>query len=162
MLAITVYNTVLALHIAAVVVAFGVTFTYPLMYAVAMRLEPRSMPAIHRIQDHIGKKVITPGLVVVLAAGIYLAADSDVFSEFYVQWGFFTIIVLGALGGAYCAPRERRLVDLAQHDIDAAGSGEVEWGPEYLALRRQVRSVNVVANLLVLATILIMTAKPGS
>ena len=35
-LAIVFYDVVLFVHIVAVVVAFGVTFTYPLIYAVAL------------------------------------------------------------------------------------------------------------------------------
>ena len=160
MLAITFYDTILAVHIAAVVIAFGIIFAYPLMYGVALRLEPRSMPAIHRIQDHVGKKVITPAMVLILAAGIYLAADADVFKQFYVQWGFGAIIVLGGLGGGFFAPRERRLAQLAERDVAAAGTGEVTWSAEYLGLRALVRNVNVFSELLVLATIFIMATKP--
>src|SRR6202044_3671949 len=58
--AITFYTFVLAVHIAAIVIAFGVTFAYPVMYAVGIRAEPRSMPGLHRIQDSVGKFVISP------------------------------------------------------------------------------------------------------
>src|SRR5580700_11253270 len=128
--AVTFYSVVLAVHIMAVVVAFGVTFAYPVMYAVGQRSEPRAMPALHRIQDHIGKRVISPGMVVVLAAGIYLASKAEVWSTFYVQWGFGVIIVIGGLGGAFFAPRERRLADLAARDVAAAGDGEVVFSEE--------------------------------
>ncbi|MGI8559142.1 MAG: hypothetical protein ACR2ND_12720 [Solirubrobacteraceae bacterium] len=159
-IAITLYNSVLALHIAAVLAAFGVVLAYPVMYSVALRLEPRAMPAIHRIQDHVGRYVITPGMVVVLAAGIYLAADKSQFKELYVQWGFAAIVVLGALVGAYFAPRERRLAELAERDVTAAGDGEVAWGADYGALRHQVASVNLLAIVIVLSTIFVMVVKP--
>ena len=42
--AVTFYTFVLALHIAAIVVAFGVTFAYPVMFAVGVRTEPRALP----------------------------------------------------------------------------------------------------------------------
>ena len=41
-------------------------------------------------------------------------------SDFYVQWGLGVIIVIGGLGGAFFAPRERKLAELAERDIAAA------------------------------------------
>src|SRR5271163_4314224 len=160
--AVALFEVVLAVHIAGVVVAFGVTFAYPVMYAVGQRLEPRTMPGLHRIQDHVGKRVISPGLVVVLAAGIYLASKLHVWSDFYVQWGFAAIIVLGALGGAFFAPQERRLAALAERDVVASGEGEVVFSDEYKALRHRVLSVALLSNVLVLATIYFMTTHTGA
>jgi hypothetical protein len=163
-LAVTFYTVVLAVHIAAIVVAFGVTFAYPVMYVVALRGEQRALPALHRIQDFIGKRVISPGMVVVLAAGIYLASKLDSWSAFYVQWGFGAIIVLGGLGGAFFAPRERRLAKLAERDIAAAapGAGDITFSAEYKALRQQVMTVGLFANALVLLTIFFMTSQTGA
>jgi hypothetical protein len=165
--AVTFYTFVLAVHIAAIVIAFGVTFAYPVMYAVGVRTEPRSMPGFHRIQDSVGKFVISPFLALALLAGIYLASKLHVWSDFYVQWGFAVIIVLGGLGGAYFAPRERRLSELAERDIAAAdraapGEPNVVFGAEYTALRRQMLRVGLVANVLVLLTIYFMTAQTGA
>jgi hypothetical protein len=159
---VALFEVVLAVHIAGVVVAFGVTFAYPVMYAVGRRLEPRAMPGLHRIQDHVGKRVISPGLVVVLASGIYLASKLNVWSDFYVQWGFAAIIVLGALGGAFFAPQERRMAALAERDVAASGEGEVVFSDEYNALRHRVLSVALLANVLVLATIYFMTTHTGA
>jgi hypothetical protein len=165
--AVTFYTFVLAVHIAAIVIAFGVTFAYPVMYAVGVRSEPRSMPGVHRIQDVVGKRVISPFLGLALLAGIYLASKLHVWSDFYVQWGLGAIIVLGALGGAFFAPRERRLAELAERDIAAAdqtspGEKNVVFGAEYKALRQQVLAVGVSANVLVLVTIYFMTAQTGA
>jgi hypothetical protein len=159
---VTFYSVVLAVHIMAVVVAFGVTFAYPVMYAVGQRSEPRAMPALHRIQDHIGKRVISPGMVVVLAAGIYLASKLETWSDFYVQWGFGVIILIGALGGAFFAPRERRLAELAERDVAAAGHGEVVFSEEYKTLRLLVFRVNLAVSLLILLTIYFMATQTGA
>lgn len=165
--AVTFYTFALAVHIAAVVIAFGVTFAYPVMYAVGIRAEPRSMPGLHRIQDAVGKRVISPFLGLALIAGLYLAGKLHSFSHFYVQWGLAVIIVLGALGGAYFAPRERRLAELAERDIAATderspATKSLEFSAEYNALRRQVFQVNLLANVLILLTIYFMTAQTGS
>jgi hypothetical protein len=164
--AVTFYTFALAFHIAAIVIAFGVTFAYPVMYAVGIRAEPRSMPGLHRIQDSVGKFVISPFLGLALLAGIYLASKLHAWSSFYVQWGLGVIIVIGALGGAFFAPRERRLAELAERDIAAADrtapGSAVVFSPEYKAVRQQLFRVNVLANVLVLLTIYFMTAHTGA
>jgi hypothetical protein len=160
--AVTFYTFVLAAHIASIVIAFGVTFAYPVMYAVGMSREKRSMPGFHRIQDMVGKIVITPFLALALLCGIYLASKLKVWSDFYVQWGLVVIIVLGGLGGAFFAPQERKLAELAERDIAAAGDGEVVWSAEYNAIRNRVAIVGYIANVLVLLTIYFMTAQTGA
>jgi hypothetical protein len=165
--AVTFYTFALAVHIAAIVIAFGVTFAYPVMYAVGIRAEPRSMPGIHRIQDSVGKFVISPFIGLALLAGIYLASKLHSWSSFYVQWGLAVIILLGALGGAFFAPRERRLAELAERDIAAAdrstpGETTFVFSAEYKALRQLVFRVNLLANVLILLTIYFMTAQTGA
>ena len=161
--AVTFYTFVLAAHIASIVIAFGVTFAYPVMYAVGLKREPRTMPGFHRIQDYVGKFVISPFLAVALLCGIYLASKLKVWSDFYVQWGLGVIVVVGGLGGAFFAPRERKLGELAERDIAASKDGnEVTFSVEYLALRRQVAIVGYVMNVLVLLTIYFMTAQTGA
>ncbi|MCW3030955.1 MAG: hypothetical protein JWM66_1088 [Solirubrobacterales bacterium] len=160
-LAVTFYTFALAIHIAAVVIAFGVTFAYPVMYSVGARLEPRSMPGFHRIQDAVGKRVISPFLGLALLAGIYLASKLEVWSHFYVQWGLVVIVLIGGLGGAFFAPHERRLAELAARDVAASGDGEVVFGDEYRAVRKRVLSVGLAANVLILLTIYFMTAQTG-
>ena len=161
-LAVMFWEVVLAVHIAAIVIAFGVTFAYPVMYAVGMSREKRSMPGFHRIQDSVGKFVISPFLALALLCGIYLASKLHAWSSFYVQWGLAVIIVLGGLGGAFFAPRERKLAELADRDIAAAGEGEVTWSEEYDALRKQVALVGYISNVLVVLTIYFMTAQTGA
>ena len=156
--ALAFYTVVLAAHIAAIVIAFGVTFAYPVMYAIGIKQEPRSMPGFHRIQDYVGKFVITPFLVLALLCGIYLASKSHQWSFFYVQWGVGAIIVLGGLGGAFFAPQERNLGEIAERDVAAAGDGEVVWSPEYRAVRRRVELVGYASSALVLLTIYFMSA----
>lgn len=164
LMAFTFFTLVLAVHIAAILIAFGITFAYPVMYAVGVRTEPRSMPGVHRIQDSVGKFVISPFIGLALAAGIYLASKLHVWSAFYVQWGLGVLIVLGGLGGAFFAPRERRLAELAERDIATAdqtapGEQSVVFGAEYKALRQQVMTVGLLANALVLLTIYFMAAQ---
>jgi hypothetical protein len=156
------WQYVLAIHIIAVVVAFGVTFAYPLFGAVGARMDPRAMPWFHRMQSILTQRLISPGLLVVLIAGIYLASKLHQWSAFYVQWGLAIAVVLGGLAGAFFAPNERKLAEIAARDVAAAGDGEVKWSSEYETLRARMVAIGALAGLLVLITVVLMTLQTGS
>jgi hypothetical protein len=160
--AVAFSQIVLAIHIAAVVVAFGVTFAYPLFGAAGARLDARAMPWFHNMQGLINRRLISPGLAVVLIAGIYLASKLHQWHAFYVQWGLGVALVLGGLMGMFFIPTERKLAELAERDVAAAGSGDVKWSDEYNALLRRDAGVGSVASLLVLITVYLMTVRAGA
>jgi hypothetical protein len=159
-LAASAYDIVLAVHIMAVVVAFGVTFAYPIMFAVTLRHGARSLPLVHRIEYTVERFLINPGLVLVLAAGIFLASDGHHWSEFFVQWGTAAVIVIGALVGSVMIPTAKRAAQIAERDITAAGPSELEMSKEYQALARRLATVGSLLSALVLITILFMATKP--
>jgi hypothetical protein len=159
LLAVTLYQVVLAVHIMAVVVAFGVTFAYPVIFAVAQK-RPRSMPDFYRAEKAVGQRVILPGLLIVMLAGIYLASKGHYWKEFWVQWPLGVAILLGGLGGMFFGPTEAKLIEIADRDVAAAGDGEVTFSAEYDVLARRVQIVGGLSSLLVLVTIYIMTVKP--
>ena len=160
MLAASAYEIVLAIHIMAVVVAFGVTFAYPIMFAVAARHGPRSLPLMHRVEYTIERLLINPGLLVVLAAGIFLASDGHHWSEFYVQWGLAAVVVIGALVGGVMIPTAKRAEQLAERDLASSDGGEVAMSDDYRALVRRLTTVGTLMSVLVLVTILLMAIKP--
>jgi hypothetical protein len=159
-LATSAYDIVVGVHIMAVVVAFGVTFAYPIMFAVAARHGPGSLPLIHRIEYTIERFLINPGLALVLGAGIFLAGDGHHWSEFFVQWGIGAVIVIGALVGAVMIPTAKRAEQTAERDIATAGPGNLEMSAEYQALARRLTTVGSLLSALVLITILFMAIKP--
>jgi hypothetical protein len=160
--AITFQDSVLAVHIMAVVVAFGVTFAYPLIFAAVEKADRRALPAIHRAELLVGQRLIQPGLGVVVIAGIYLASKEHQWSTFYVQWGLAAAIVLGALGGMFFAPTERKLIELSERDVKAAGDGEVAMSAEYTAATKRLATVGSLGSLLVLVTVFFMATHLGS
>src|SRR5207248_4628427 len=120
----------------ATVVAFGVTFAYPIMFAVGAKRDPRSLPTLHRVEHTIERWLINPGLLVVLVAGIYLATDAHRWSEFFVQWGLGASIVIGALVGSVMIPTAKRAEQLAR--AAAGGPQPGELGEDYRALARRL------------------------
>ena len=158
---LTFTQLVLFLHIASVVVAFGVTFTYPIIVPMTIRKAPRHAAWLHEMQHQIGRMVITPAAALVLLTGIYLAADLDVFSKWWVSVPLLAILVILGLGGAYFAPRERRMAEMAERDVAASPpDGQVAFSQEYQDLGRQVGIVGATVSVLVLVVIFIMVVGP--
>ena len=135
------FDIVLWLHITSVVIAFGVMFTYPVIVPLTVRNAPRQVAWLHDMQAALGRMVVTPAAALVLITGIYLAADADVFSKWWVAVPLLAILQILGLGGAFFAPRDRKLAELARRDIAAAGEGQVVFSKEYEDLGRQVGSV---------------------
>jgi hypothetical protein len=158
--AASAYEVILAVHVMAVVIAFGVTFAYPIMFAVGARSDPRSLPVLHRIEYTIERILVNGGLVLVLGAGIFLASDGHHWSEFFVQWGLAAVVVIGGLVGAVMIPTAKRAETLAERDIAAAGDGPIEMSAEYQALVRRLSGTGSLLSALVLITILFMAIKP--
>jgi uncharacterized membrane protein len=154
--AVQFFQVVLAIHVMAVVVAFGITFAYPVFLTVGRRRDPRVMPWFHRMQRALGRRITNPGLTVVVIAGIYLATCLHLWSHFFVQWGVGAALVLGALEGSFMIRYEGKLAELAERDIAGAGEGPVTFSPEYEALFRRVGLIGGSMSLLVLATIYVM------
>ena len=88
--------------------------------------------------------------------GIYLASHLHLWSTFFVQWGLGVVIVIGAVEGAYLGPRERRLIEVADRDVAAAGEGPVSFSAEHDSLVRQIGVVGALMDLLVIITIYFM------
>jgi uncharacterized membrane protein len=158
--AVFFYDVVKALHVAAAIVAFGVVFAYPVITPFIRRHNPAAMPALHATQAHLGKVLITPGMVVLLGAGIYLASDRHYWDQTWVTVPLVLLIVLFGLGGAFFSPRERKLAELAQRDVDASQGGEVKFSDEYETLANQWAAVGGLAGVLVLVAVFFMVAKP--
>jgi uncharacterized membrane protein len=159
-LATSGYDVVLAVHIMAVVIAFGWTFSLPIVYVVAAKRDPRSLPVLHRIELLISRFLFNPALVVVLGAGIFLASDGHHWKEFFVQWGLAVAIVLGGLVGAVLMPAAKRAEEAARRDLEGYAGGEFQPGEDYRKATRTLNAVGSLASLLVLVTILVMVIKP--
>lgn len=149
--AISLYNVALFVHIAAVVVAFGVTFTYPAFYAVAAQSDWQQRVRIHTLQQRIGRTYLSFGLLVVVLAGAYLASDRGLWREPWVAGPFVIAVIIGGIGGGYLAPRETRLAELA----DSGGEAE------YAKALGEAKFASYFLSFLVIVAIFLMTTKPG-
>jgi hypothetical protein len=160
LIAVAFYEVVLALHIIAVVFAFGATFAYPVLLGTITKADTRALPALYRALHAISQRVIMPGLALIVIFGIYLASHLHQWNTFFVQWGLAVAIVIGAVEGAYLGRREQLLIEVADRDVAAAGDGPVTFSPEHDSLVRRIGAVGALMDLLVVVTILFMVIKP--
>ncbi|HXD53476.1 MAG TPA: DUF2269 family protein [Solirubrobacteraceae bacterium] len=144
------YDVVLWLHITAVIVAFGALFAYPLFLTVNARAPISQRAALHRLQIAFSKRITGPTIVVVLAAGIYLASDAHLWSRGWVGAGLALLIVIAGLGATVLRKGEERLLALAE-------AGQQDG---YDAALRTVLAWTLLTVALLVVTIFLMAVKP--
>ena len=159
--AIDFYSVVLFLHIVAAVVGFGPTFGYAFFQGFAERNHPRSIPNVMRAIHAVDRYLVVPGLLVVLAAGVYLVLEGPWdWSDGFVNVGMAIVIILLVLALTWFPWIERKLVELAERDIAASGDGEVELSDEYWAASKRSALVGSLAGVLVIVAVFFMVVKP--
>ena len=114
-------------------VGFGATFAESVMFPVAMKMGPRNLPYVHRLQLTINQFFAVPG-----------AGDRDRHRA-STRWPRATgstatsgsaarstiVVVIGVLLLAYFIPADRRLLPMVEQEIADAGSGEVKLSEDY-------------------------------
>ncbi|HEX4932277.1 MAG: DUF2269 family protein [Solirubrobacteraceae bacterium] len=161
MLAVRFYDIVLWLHISGAIAAFGGVVAYPVALSVVRTGHERGLPAFHKTNEKITQKVMTWGMIVVLAAGFYLATDADAWQEPWVSIPLVIIAVLFGIAGGVITPGERKASALAARDIEASpADGPVTLSAEYEKAARRLRTFAYLATALVLVATFFMTVKP--
>jgi hypothetical protein len=158
--AVFFWQIALAVHIVFVVAAFGLLLVYPFIVIAVERFDRRSVPVLLRVRELLGRSLVNPGLLIVVIAGVYVAADQHQWSQFYVQWGIGAVVVIGALEGAFVIRQSGKLAELAERDIKvSAAATEVTWSSEYLAARSRADQVNALLAVIVVVTIFLMVVQ---
>lgn len=154
------YDVVKWLHVSAVVVGLGATFAYGVFIAVAAGSAQRAMPGVIAGIQATTRMLVIPGLLLILATGIYLTIDRWEFGDFFIAWGILAVVILFALGPAVFGPNQDKALQAAEEDIERAGAGPVEFGPEFSRASAVLGRAGPLAGILVILTIYVMVAKP--
>jgi uncharacterized membrane protein len=154
---VTAYHLGLFIHILAVVVGLGPPFAYGVFIAFAETRAPASTPAALRAVNMTNRFLVTPALIVVLAAGIYLMSKGNYdASDSWITVGFVAILLLFGLVHGFFLPQGRKAVEVAERDL-AAGS---ELSADYRALSTRIARVGQLTGLIVVVAIFFMVVKP--
>jgi uncharacterized membrane protein len=164
-LAITNYDFSIFLHITAVVVGFGVTFSESVMFPVAMKMSARHLPYLHRLQLVLNQFFAIPAVVVVAATGIYQMEEGNWdYGDFWVSATILILVVIALVNIFFFIPADRRLLPIIQKAVADAGDRELQLAdlpPEYQRLGRAEGIVGALVGTLLIAAIFFMTTKPG-
>lgn len=154
---ITGFSIGLFTHVLAVVLTFGPTYGFAFFVAAAEQNDPRSVPTVLRGILQIDRFLVSPGLLVILAAGIYMLIDASISAgESWVTIGFVAIIVLFGMAHGFFRPNTRRALELAERDL---GGGDT-LSPEYEALSKKLETGGKIAGAIVAITIFFMVVQP--
>jgi uncharacterized membrane protein len=161
LLAATTYDYSLALHITAVVVGFGSTFAESIVFPVAMKMDKRHLPYVHRLQRVINTFFALPALVVVLATGFYQVSDRDWdLGDAWLSISLALVALIALVNLAYFIPEDRRLEPMVTRDLGATGDGELS--AEYQARARREGIAGALTGIALIAIIFLMVTKPGA
>jgi hypothetical protein len=153
---ITGYSVGLFIHILAVVLAFGPTFGYGIFFSVLPNY-PQAAPALLTGVQKTDRFLVTPGLVIVLLAGIYVMSEGNwESSEAFITIGFVAVIALFGLQHGFFRPQTAKAKGLAERDLK---NGDT-LSAEFEEVSRRLGTVGPIAGLIVVLAIFFMTVKP--
>jgi uncharacterized membrane protein len=160
--AVSGYQLSLWLHIVAVVVGFGATFAEAIMFPVALRMDPRHLPYVHRLQLAINQYMATPALVVVLITGFYQVSEGNwKLGKFWLSASIVIIVVIAGLLHGYFIPADKKLGPMVERELAAASGGHLELSAEYQEGAKREGIVGSIVGVLLVIVIYLMVVKPG-
>ena len=148
----TAYDVSVTVHVAAAIVGFGATYSYPVLQLLGERGDRRNLPFALDAISTISSRVAVPATTVVGVTGIYQLADGPYgLDDGWAAAGLALYLAVMAVAILYLAPRYRRAAAAARAGDDAG-------------YREIVRGINVVGTFVVvavLAIVALMVLKPG-
>jgi uncharacterized membrane protein len=156
---ITALSISIWIHVSAAVVGFGSTFAEAVTFPVAMKLDKRHLPYVHRLQLFINQRLANPALVVILITGFYQVSEGNwSLGDAWISLTLLIVIVLGGLLGAYFIPTDRKLEVQVTKELAAGG----ELSDDYLAQVRREGIVGTITGVLIIVALFLMVTKPGA
>jgi hypothetical protein len=144
------YSIVVALHIIAVLAAYGLPLSAPLVIPYVRRRHPEALPGLHAAQHFVNNAITGPFTVLLLIFGVYLASDGNRWGDPFVTIGIGAVAIIAVVGGGVVVPAVRALAGL-----DPASA-------EYDRVYRRYLRAEGFLGIVVLLTVFAMAAKPFS
>jgi predicted Kef-type K+ transport protein len=164
-LAITNYDFSVFLHISAVVVGFGSTFSESVMFPVAMKMSARHLPYVHRLQLVLNQFFVIPAVVIIAASGIYQMEEGNWdYGDLWVSATITILVIVTLINIFFFIPADRKLLPIIQKAVADAGDRELglaDLPPTYQRLGRAEGIMGGLTGILLIAAIFFMTTKPG-
>jgi hypothetical protein len=151
------FQTLLSIHVVAAIMAFGPTFTFPILGMLANKhpaAEHVLITAIKKISQGMGVPI---GLVQGLT-GVLLIVNRNIDVSKNAWLGVSIILYVAAMAAAalHQLPGTRRVIDLTTPGSDIAANRA-----EITAISRRLRLVNVATLTAIVLIAVLMVWKPG-
>lgn len=158
-------NTLLFVHIVAVVVAFGPTYTFPTIAALA-RKNPKHAPFAAQVTEVISHRYTLPFVLIAGAAGVGLimVGDYDLFATRWLLSSIVLYIAAIAFSLLYQQPNTRKMVELTARLAEAGPPPEgAPPGPppELVALGKKLQMGGMILGIASIIMFLLMVFKPA-
>jgi hypothetical protein len=151
----------LLLHIAAAIIGFGPTFTFPIIGSLAPK-HPQAMHFAMELNHKIATRLVVPVILTLLVSGIGLiiTANINLLATTYLLVGINLYLVLLSIAFLNQLPATAKLVKLTAGS-PPPGSPPGPPPPEVLALINRAKYGGMVLTVLLLIIIVLMVLKPG-
>ena len=156
------YNISLWLHISAVMVGFGSTFALAVATPIALKLNPRHLPYVAQLSLNLNRFFAMPALVIVIVTGFFQISKQHWHYDFWIIGTLVIVVILGGLMGMVFLPEARKLKEISEREIAAAGDGPYTPSEEYNRQARAGMIAGPVAGLLLVAAVFLMVTKLGA
>lgn len=156
----TLFKIELFLHVAAVVVALGVTFVYPFLQAFAEKNGVASTRFVLRFTQRLDNMLVFPGAALLFVFGLLLIMNDDSgFKDDMPVWLTIGIVwFLAAVAMAFFVQRKNVKAGIASLE-GVADSAALP--AEYLAISKRMQIVGGLFGLSVICITYLMVYKPG-
>jgi uncharacterized membrane protein len=149
------------LHITAAVVGFGSTFAESIVFPVAMKLDKRHLPYVHRLQRTINAYFALPALVVILVTGFYQVDKFDFsLGDAWLSISLGLVALIAVVNLAYFIPEDRKLEAMVTRDLGPTGAGELS--AEYQSRAQREGIAGALTGLALVVIIFMMVTKIGA
>ena len=164
-LAVEVYDVSVAVHVMAVMVAFGPLFVFPLFISVTERRDRLSLPVVLRSVNRAERALVVPAGAVVGFTGVYQAIDGPFTfdDDLWMTIGFILyLLIFGALV-LLVEPLRSQAADEADRLLEEAGEEdhELALSDAYRGRMRIPNALMPAIGVLVLFVVYLMEVKPG-
>jgi uncharacterized membrane protein len=156
----------LFLHIGAAIVAFGPTFIFPLIGAMARR-EPAHTNFAVRINEMLTDRVVIPFALTMPVSGLFLIYFAHVNladrSGWWLDIAIVLYVILVSIGIFVQRPTVRRMVELTSNPPPAPAPGSPPPSGPPPAVREtaaQIQRNGSILGVLIVVIVLLMVAKP--
>lgn len=157
------FKILLYLHILAAVIAFGPSFSIPIMAAWIQKNDPSANPYLIKMANVLGRRQIAPATIVLLLAGIGLIFVGKVpIGQLWLATSIGLYVVALLISIFIQRPAGERMLRLLEGNVEGMG---IPADGAMQALMKEVRTSRIVGTVLLLffLTILaLMIWKPGA